>query len=54
MQKYGNIISKIKTAKALEKLNEKDKGQISKFDIYSDYIQRLAWLKPYQILALNR
>jgi len=54
IQKYGNIISKIKTEKALEKLNEKDKGQIPKFDIYSDFNQRISYLKPYQILALNR
>jgi len=54
LQKYWSIISKVKTAKSLEKLNEKDKGQISKFDLYSDFIQRIAWLKPYQILALNR
>ncbi len=54
LQKYGNIISKLKTQKALEKLNDKDKAQISKFDIYSDFNQRISWLKPYQILALNR
>ena len=54
IQKYGNIISKVKWEKALEKLNDKDKGQISKFDIYSDFNQRISYLKPYQILALNR
>lgn len=54
LQKYSNIISKIKTDKSLEKLNEKDRNQISKFDIYSDFTTRIAWLKPYQILALNR
>jgi uncharacterized protein len=54
IQKYWNIISKVKTEKSLEKLNEKDKGQISKFDIYSDFNLRVAYLKPYQILALNR
>ena len=54
LQKYWNIISKIKWEKTLEKLNDKDKGQISKFDIYSDFNHRIAWLKPYQILALNR
>ncbi len=54
LQKYWNIISKVKWAKALEKLNDKDKNQISKFDIYSDFNHRIAWLKPYQILALNR
>lgn len=54
IQKYWNIISKKKTDKALEKLNEKDKAQISKFDIYADFNLRVAYLKPYQILALNR
>ncbi len=54
LQKYSNIFSKVKTQKALEKLNDKDKGQISKFDIYSDFNHRISWLKPYQILALNR
>lgn len=54
LQKYWNIISKVKTEKALEKLNEKDKWQISKFDIYSDFTLKISWLKPYQILALNR
>ena len=54
LQKYGNIISKVKWEKSLAKLNDKDKGQVSKFDIYSDFNHRIAWLKPYQILALNR
>ncbi|MDD2871885.1 MAG: Tex-like N-terminal domain-containing protein [Candidatus Gracilibacteria bacterium] len=54
LQKYGTIISKKKTDKALEKLNEKDRGQISKFDIYADFSLKISWLKPYQILALNR
>ncbi len=54
LQKYGAIISKIKTEKSLEKLNEKDKAQIPKFEIYSDFTLKIAWLKPYQILALNR
>lgn len=54
LQKYGLIISKKKWEKSLEKLNDKDKKQISKFDIYSDFSLKIAWLKPYQILALNR
>lgn len=54
LQKYWSITSKIKTENALEKLNEKDRGQISKFDIYSDFNVRISSLKPYQILALNR
>ncbi len=54
LQKYWTIVSKKKPEKALEKLNEKDRGQISKFDIYSDFSLKISWLKPYQILALNR
>jgi len=54
LQKYSNIISKLKWEKALEKLNEKDKAQISKFEIYSDFSLKISYLKPYQILALNR
>jgi len=54
LQKYWTIVSKVKTEKALEKLNEKDKWQISKFDIYADFSLKISWLKPYQILALNR
>jgi len=48
------VESKLKTAKALEKLNEKDRGQIVKFDIYKEFSARIQYLKPYQILALNR
>lgn len=54
LQKYGKIVSKIKTKKALEKLNEKDTKQISKFDIYADFSCPIFKLKPYQILAINR
>lgn len=54
LEKYSNIISKIKTEKSLEKLNEKDKNQISKFEIYKDFSLKISWLKWYQILALNR
>lgn len=54
IQKYWNIISKTKTEKALDKLNDKDKAQIPKFDIYADFNHKVAYLKPYQILALNR
>jgi protein Tex len=54
LENYGTIVSKIKGKTALEKLNEKDKAQISKFDIYADFSQRINFLKPYQILALNR
>lgn len=52
--KYGEINSKYKTEKMLEKLNDKDKEQIPKFEIYNDFTSRIAYLKPYQILALNR
>jgi hypothetical protein len=38
----------------LEKLNEKDKNQIPKFDLYNDYNLKIRYIKPYQILALNR
>jgi uncharacterized protein len=54
LKQYGTISSKIKTAKALEKLNEKDTKQIPKFDIYADFSCPLFKIKPYQILALNR
>lgn len=52
--KYGEINSKYKTEKMLEKLNDKDKEQIPKFEIYNYFTSRIAYLKPYQILALNR
>ena len=54
LQKYGSTSSSLKSEKMLEKLNEKDKEQIPKFDIYKDFSVRLAYIKPYQILALNR
>ena len=54
LQKYWSVISKTKTVKSLEKLNDKDRWQIPKFDIYSDFSLKISWLKPYQILALNR
>ena len=43
-----------RSQKMLEKLNEKDKEQIQKFDIYSDFEIKINHIKPYQILALNR
>ncbi len=54
LEKYGMIESKKKTPKALEKLNEKDKDQIPKFEIYFEFSAKLWYIKPYQILALNR
>jgi protein Tex len=38
----------------LEKLNEKDKDQIPKFEIYFEFEARISRIKPYQTLALNR
>ena len=54
LEQHGLILSKLKWEKSLAKLNEKDTGQIPKFDIYKDFSGRLQYLKPYQILALNR
>ena len=54
LKKYWEINSKYKTEKSLEKLNEKDKNQIPKFDLYNDYNLKIRYIKPYQILALNR
>lgn len=54
LNKFWEISSKIKTEKWLEKLNDKDKAQIPKFDIYKDFTLRISYLKPYQTLALNR
>lgn len=54
LKKHGSISSAMKSEKMLEKLNEKDKEQISKFDIYKDFVVKVWYVKPYQILALNR
>ncbi|MDC0506192.1 S1 RNA-binding domain-containing protein [Candidatus Gracilibacteria bacterium] len=54
LEQHGTVESKLKTPKALEKLNDKDKGQIPKFDIYKEFSGRIQYLKPYQVLALNR
>ncbi len=54
LQKYWVILSKIKSDKMLEKLNEKDREQVSKFEIYKDFSTKISYHKPYQILALNR
>ena len=50
----GVVKSKLKTQASLDKLNEKDKGQIRKFDLYKEFEWSISRLKPYQILALNR
>ncbi len=54
LEQHGTVESKLKTDKALEKLNEKDRAQIPKFDIYKEFSWRIQYLKPYQVLALNR
>lgn len=38
----------------MEKLNEKDRDQIPKFEIYNEFTAKISYLKPYQVLALNR
>ena len=48
------ISSSLKSEKMLEKLNDKDKEQIAKFDLYKEASLKIAYVKPYQILALNR
>ncbi len=46
--------SKRKSEKMLEKLNEKTKGEVKKFDIYAEFSILISRIKPYQTLALNR
>lgn len=48
------LISKKKSEKMLEKLNEKTKWEVKKFDIYAEFSILISRLKPYQTLALNR
>lgn len=38
----------------MEKLNEKDREQTPKFEIYNEFTAKISYLKPYQVLALNR
>ena len=38
----------------LEKLNDKVRGEVRKFDIYASFTISVPRIKPYQILALNR
>ena len=54
IKKYWLISSSIKSEKMLEKLNDKDKEQIPKFDLYKEANLRISNIKPYQVLALNR
>lgn len=48
------LISKRKSEKMLEKLNEKTQWEVKKFDIYGDFSILISRIKPYQTLALNR
>ncbi len=54
LKKHWLIKSSKKTEKSLEKLNDKDKKQIPKFEIYFDFEIKISKIKAYQILALNR
>lgn len=54
LKKYWIISSVKKSDKMLEKLNEKDSEQIKKFEIYFEFETKVLYIKPYQILALNR
>ncbi len=54
LNKYWVLSSSIKTQKSLDKLNEKDKLEIPKFEIYFDFNTHISRIKPYQILAINR
>ncbi len=54
LHRDGLISSKKKSEKMLEKLNEKTKGEIKKFDIYAEFSVLVSRIKPYQTLALNR
>lgn len=53
-KKYWIIQSKKKSDKMLEKLNIKDKQQIPKFELYFENELKISYIKPYQILAINR
>ena len=50
----GLLISKKKTEKMLEKLNDKVKSELHKFDIYAEFSVLVSRIKPYQMLAMNR
>lgn len=54
IKEKGIVKSKLKTQSSLDKLNEKDRAQIKKFDLYKEFEWAISRLKPYQILALNR
>ena len=54
LNKLWIIISKLKTEKSLEKLNDKTRSDLYKFDLYSNFVLLVSKVKSYQILALNR
>lgn len=54
LKKYWIIKSNKKSDKMLEKLNEKNKKQIYKFEIYFEFETKIKDIKAYQVLALNR
>ena len=54
LHRDGLISSKKKSEKMLEKLNEKTKWELKKFDIYTEFSVLISRIKPYQTLALNR
>jgi protein Tex len=54
IERSGMIHSKQKSEKMLEKLNEKTRGEVKKFEIYADFCIQYSRIKPYQTLALNR
>ena len=54
INKLWIITSKFKTEKSLEKLNNKTKSELYKFDLYSNFRLLVSKVKPYQTLALHR
>lgn len=54
LAKHGLVCSKRKSDKMLEKLNEKIRSEVRKFDLYGEFGQIASRIKPYQTLALNR
>jgi uncharacterized protein len=50
----GLFASKKKSEKMLEKLTDKVKSELHKFDIYAEFAVLISRVKPYQTLAMNR
>lgn len=50
----GVLRSKQKSEKMIEKLSEKIKSEVRKFELYTDFSVLIARIKPHQTLALNR